>query len=192
METIMKNISLISILTSLIVFTSPAQESLPSDESISTKLEEFQAKTGVVITGNYIDIGGIEGTQGTSVGVQATELRESNSQRKEYGVEVHVRGQNAKNAISYVDYDEIESLLKGLDFMAKAKSREGDARDLRATYRTKGGFAVSTFSDSTGRRMYVASGRSVSVSALFDTDKLIEVRTLFVIAKSALDKMRKK
>src|SRR5258708_37964644 len=79
----------------------------------ATKLEEFSAKTGIVVIRGFSTIGEVRGMG--SVTVTAREFRDaSNPKLRQTGLTVEIKesGRLERESISIVDYDEIDSLLR--------------------------------------------------------------------------------
>lgn len=93
----------------------------PQQEPSKTKLEAFMAADGAVIVQGYSKIGDFKGQFGSSIVVEAKEFTNASSGRKEYGLAIEVKeaGRLEREHTSYVDYDEIDSLLKGIDYISK-------------------------------------------------------------------------
>src|SRR5258708_28007489 len=86
----------------------------------ATKLEEFSAKTGIVVIRGFSTIGEVRGMG--SVTVTAREFRDaSNPKLRQTGLTVGVKesGRPAKESISFVNYHEIVSLLRGIEYISK-------------------------------------------------------------------------
>ena len=65
---------------------------------------------------------------------------------------VGVVGENGSAALrSFIDFDEVDALLKGLDYISKATSEVTKLGMFEATYKTKGYFSATTFSSSSGK-----------------------------------------
>jgi len=105
-----------------------------------TKIETFQARTGTVLIKNYSTIGTVSGLGG-SVTVTSFEFVDPQSAKREYGIGVEATesGRLERSARSYVDYDEIDSLLKGIDYVSKIDVTQTKLSNFEAHYRTKGG-----------------------------------------------------
>src|SRR5207249_1034942 len=84
-----------------------------------TKLETFQAKTGAVLIKNFSEIGSVY--PGGVVYVTSYEFVDAQTGTKEYGIGIKVEevGSLGRNDRAYVDYDEIDSLLAGIDYIMK-------------------------------------------------------------------------
>jgi hypothetical protein len=106
-------------------------------------------------------------------------------------VEVAKEGETGKNSTSYVDYDEMDSLLKGIDYIYKVQGSVTKLEDFRAGYRTKGDFEISTFSARRGGIMAaVSSGTVEPTSVHFPPSKLNDLRGLIAEAKARLDAIK--
>ncbi len=169
-----------------------AQEQLTAPQEPKTKLESFQRQTGTVIIKGYSEIGGIEGLG--SVSVRCMEFTDATSGRRQMGIVVEVitgSGRFEKSNRSFIDYDEVELLLKGIDYVSKAKTDVTRLDNFEAVYKTKGNFRVSTFGSS-GKQVeaVVESGDVLSVSAFLSLQQLAEFRGLILQAKQKLDSLK--
>lgn len=154
-----------------------------------TKLEKFQAKTGMVLIKGYSRIGTMSGAGG-SVEVSSMELTDAQTSRKEQGVliEVTESGRLGRSDRSYIDADEIDSLLRGIDYIAKVQPSATRQSNFEATYRTRGEFSITTFNESKGDiSVSISSGRIGRTSMFLPISDLPRFRELIVQAKSRLD-----
>ncbi len=103
----------------------------------ATKLEEFSAKTGIVVIRGFSTIGEVRGMG--SVTITAREFRDaSNPKLRQTGLTVEVKesGRLERESTSFVDYDEIDSLLRGIDYISKIERNVTSLKDFEAEYRT--------------------------------------------------------
>lgn len=164
----------------------------PSGEA-KTKLEALEARTGVVIIRGFAKIGSVSDEHGGKVSVEGRESLDASTGMRELGIAIEVanEGDTKKNNTSYIDYDEVDLLLKGIDYIYKAQGSATKLEDFRADYRTKGDFEISTFSRRTGSIMAgVSSGSIEPVSAHFPLSKLNDLRVLIAEAKARLDAIK--
>src|SRR5207249_4155085 len=144
----------------------------------------FRAKSGAVIIKGFSEVGSVQGKASTSVAVECVELTDASSGKKEYGITVTVAGLGShlveKKSTSYIDYDEIDSLLKGIAYIAKIDKTTTKLADFQADYMTKGDLIVSSCSSSEGDEVEagVKSGRFGGTTALFSLPNLEEFRKL--------------
>jgi len=159
-----------------------------------TKLEEFSAKTGVVIVRGFEEVGTISGLFNTSIKVEAKEFVNVSTRKKEYGITIEVKKDKDdynKESTSYIDYDEISSLISGIDYISKVKKSVTRFSNFQADYNTKGDFKISTFSMGDKIMVAVSSGRIGSVTAYYNLSSLPEIRKLVEKAKSKIDALKK-
>jgi hypothetical protein len=163
-------------------------------EKPKTKLEAFVAQDGVVVIRGFSKIGEVAGKFGSSVIVESKEFTNAGSGKREHGITVQVKeaGRLERDHTSYVDFDEIPSLLKGLDYISKVDRSSTTLDQFQADYRTKGDLVVSTFNDSSGTKVSVAvsSGAIGRTTAYFALADLERIRALVQTAYASLEKLR--
>jgi hypothetical protein len=172
---------------------SAAQTAAPQPAATpSTKLESFSSKTGIVIIKGFTTVGKAKG-RGV-VTVEAREFRDGTSpQQGAYGVAIEVKesGRLERESRSFIDYDEIDSLVKGIDYIAKIGKSVTQFNDFEAQYRTKGDFSITVFSDSSGGlSLSVDSGRIGRTSAFLEMSELSNLKALILEAKRVIDASR--
>jgi hypothetical protein len=158
-----------------------------------TKLETFIAQDGAVIVHGFSKVGTIRGLYGSSVLVQSQELTNPTNGKKEYGITLEVKETSrvARDHTSYIDYDEIESLIKGLDYISKIEKSVTKLDEFQADYKTRGDLRFSSFSNEGGAVMLaITSGKIGSTTAYFNKEDIAQVRTLLVSAKQKLDSIK--
>ena len=180
-----KKMKKLSFLFLVVFFVSPlslhAQNLKNQVPSPKTKLEEFSARTGTVIIRGFEEIGSVYGLYNTSIKVEAKEFVGVSTGKKEYGITIEVKkedGRYDKENTSYIDYDEIESLIRGIDYIAKVDKSSTKLSNFQADYNTKGDFKISTFSTAQKIMVAVSSGHIGQVSAYYNLSSLTEIKTL--------------
>lgn len=168
--------------------TTPAQDT----NAPLTNLEAFEAQTGTVIVRGSALIGTISAETGT-VSVRCKESTEPGSGRKEYGVAVALKEGGRPEDTTVIDYDELDSLLNGLDYVSKANHSITSLPNFDALYRTGGGLRVDVYT-STKRsgavQAALQSGHIGQARVLLSTDQLARFQNLIRQAKSRLDLLR--
>jgi hypothetical protein len=160
------------------------------EQAPKTRLEAFQARIGLVIIRGFEKVGTLQGQYGTSVTVEAKEFADASTGKKEYGVTMEVKGSNDREHTSYIDYEEIESLLSGVDYIAKIDKSATKLGDFQADYRTKGDLKISTFSSGAEVMFAVESGDAYSATSFFEIADLPQLRGTIASAKERLDAIR--
>lgn len=190
-------VSVVLSVLSLFIFSaqSAAQDTIGIETEPKTKLEAFQVRMGVVIIKGYSRIGVAAGQEGSSILVEAIEFREVASSSKEYGVTVEVReaGNGGRRGLAFIDYDEIDPLLKGLEYLSRIDNSVTQLNRFEADYRTRGEAVVSAFSTRGGNvTITVSAGVLRRASAVFRLEDLKAIRGLFIEAKNQLDAVQQK
>jgi len=155
-----------------------------------TQLEAFGAETGAVIIKGYSEIGNVIGEG--KVEVDCREFTNAKSGTKSYGIVIRVVDAERGSSSSFVDADEIPSLLAGIDYISKIQPSVTKLKNFEATYTTKGDFAATVYNRDDGRlSAVIKSGNFGSSKAFFQMPKLLEVRALILKAKVKLDEIQK-
>ena len=190
-------ISLVCLIGSLLIFSIPARAQ-EMDETVlepKTKLEAFQAMIGVVIIKGFSRVGSATGPDGSSIEIETRELRNAESGSKEYGMAIEVRdaGKPARRSLSFIDYDEMEPLLRGLEYLSKVDSSITQLNRYEADYRTRGDLVISAFSGRGGVvTLAISGGTFRKVTSFFRLEDLKAIRGLVIEAKNQLDAIRHK
>jgi hypothetical protein len=173
-----------------------AQQPVPSPLPFEplTKLEALDTQIGAVVVKNYTYIGAISGFSGIVI-VTSYEFVDAQTGRKDYGIGIELRetGRSEKegrDARTYVDYDEIDALLRGLDYIIKIE-RSATMENFEAQYRTRGELSVATFIRPNGTLQgEIAVGLFRRANVNLSLGKMADFRKLIAYAKATLDKIR--
>ncbi len=165
-----------------------AKETIPT--KTRTDLEAFQEKYGVVVIKSYSNVGRMTGTGGT-FSLQALTLNNPTNNTKVRGlvVEVETSERYSSSARSFVEYDEIDSLIKGIDYISKIDKSKTPLDLFEAKYTTKGGFEIVVFNNSQDKLSVAISVGSYGSKTIYV--KLEDISTLVLNlqnAKAILDK----
>jgi len=161
-----------------------------SADTKKTKLERFAARHGVALVRGFTEIGSVPGAYGGAVHVGASELTNVSSGEKERGIWIRVKesGSLERENTSSIDYDEIDFLLAGIDYVSKTDASVTKLNNWQADYATRGDFRVSTFSSGDGSTMAaVVSGQIGGTQIFLARDDLARVRGMIAGAKNTLD-----
>ena len=170
--------------------TAHAQQPTALPQEPKTKLESFQRQTGAVVIKGYSEIGTVSALG--SVSVDCMEFTDATTGRRQLGVVIDVKesGRFENSDRSFVDYDEVEALLKGIDYISKVKADATRLGSFEAIYKTKGDFNVITFSSSGKVEAAVKSGYIRPATAYLSLQQLVELRGLILQAKQKLDSLK--
>ncbi len=168
------------------------QNPTPLSEPL-TDLEELDTKTGAIIVKNYTIIGAVSGFGGTAT-VTGYEFVDTQSGRKGYGIGVELeeseRSERAALERLYVDYDEMDSLIKSIDYIIRIE-KSATMENFEAQYKTRSELTITTFNRATGTlRGALSSGLIGRIRIGMTLGNLADFRKLIVDAKTALDKIK--
>ena len=158
----------------------------------ATKLEAFETNTDTVVIKATAPIGSVP-TQGGAVAVRCREITDAGTGHRESGIIIDIGSAGSVEDSLLIDYDELDSLLDGLDYIAKLDWTVTPLPSFSAVYTTKGGFRAAAFgSRRTGNIEF--SARSTRVSRpplLLSRDQLGQLRSFVEQGKAKLDSLRK-
>jgi hypothetical protein len=158
----------------------------------ATKLEAFETNTDTVIIKATAPIGTVP-AHGGEVGVRCREITDAGSGRRESGIIIDLTFGEGLGDTMLIDYDELGSLLDGLEYLGTLDWSVTPLPAFDAVYTTKGGFRAAAFgSRRTGNIEFaVRSVRVRTVPLVLTRDQLGQVRSLVQQGKAKLDSVRK-
>lgn len=163
-----------------------------------TRLESLLNLRGVVMIKGYTEIGTIEGDYGSSVRITAVELTDPARREREHGLAITVRqgGDPIVDAVSYVDFDEIDALLAALDALGKVDASATAMEHVDAEYRTRGDLEIASIERERVRYVQVRSiqmlptTQIITAQAVFPVNRLGEIHRQVTAARQALEAAR--
>jgi len=189
----MKNTIIALAISTLLMPAGYAANLKDSVPEAKTKLEQFSAKTGVVLIRGFHKIGSTQGLYNTSVNVEAKEFTNVTDGTKQYGITIEAFKENGKydkKHTSFIDYDEIDSLVEGINYITKVKPDVTKLEDFQADYKTKGDLKISTFSSGTKVMSAITSGNIGGVAAYFNIEDLAKVKDIILKAKAKIEEVK--
>jgi hypothetical protein len=166
------------------------QTPAPTPVEPKTQLEALQAQTGIVLIKGYSEIGSVD-----EISVECLEVTDASTHVRQMGIAVRVKellslakSLPERSYACVVDYGEIEPLLKGIDYIAKATGDVTKLSSFEATYATTGGLKITTSNTSSGT--IEASVRIGSGDAFLTAPKLAQLRNTIASAKEKLDSIK--
>jgi hypothetical protein len=171
------------------VFAQETNACLPAP---ATKLEGFETNVDTVIIKATAPIGSVPAHSGT-VAVRCREITDAGTGRRESGVIIDIAAAGPEEDSVLIDYDELDSLLDGLEYIGKLDWTVTPLPSFSAAYTTKGGFRASAFgSRRTGNIEFSArSTRIMRPPLLLSRDQMGQLRSLIEQGKAKLDSLRK-
>jgi hypothetical protein len=157
-----------------------------------TKLEEVESRYEKVVIKGFTHIAGFN-ARGGDVRVDAIELKEAGSSTRALGVVVVVReaGERPRDNRSFIDYEEIESLIRAIESIGRINETVTKLLGFEARYRTPGDLELNVFRQSrSGTAASLTSGICDRTSVLLTLDELERLKGILVEAKTRLDEIR--
>ena len=156
-----------------------------------TELETFESQPDTVIIKGAGQIGSLN-LGDINVTVICKESTDASAGRKEYGAAVDIAEGNRHGARMVVDYDEMDPLLNGLNYLAQIDSNVTTLPTFAAGFVTRSGLHVGAFTNQRqGVIQYFLQDRSINSARIPMTSaQLVQFRSLIQQAKQNLDSMR--
>ncbi|MGH7951418.1 MAG: hypothetical protein ACREFE_05810 [Limisphaerales bacterium] len=167
---------------------SRAQDTITN--ALKTEIENFEAQTGTVIVKGFGEIGSVTASAGV-ISVRCKESANVSTGQKEYGI-AFAFGNNRLREFAVVDYDEIDSLLNGMDYLSKITPDATMMPEFEAIYSTKSGLRIVAYS--AGRQGGIQDFLQFSDAPriLLASDQMVQLRNLIAQAKTSLDALKNK
>ena len=160
-----------------------------------TRLEAIEGQYEKVLIKGFTHVGAFNarGGGGGDVRVDAVELKEIGSATRALGIVVVVReaAERPRENRSLVDYEEIDSLVKAIDSIARTNETVTKLIGFEARYRTPGDLELAVFRQSrSGTAASLTSGICEKTTVLLTLDELDRLKGIIVEAKTRLDEIR--
>jgi hypothetical protein len=186
-------ISLLFLLAAAVACAAQEPQTTPTPEEFETRLESLISETGAVIVKGYTRVGSMNGSRGAAL-VTAWEVFNARTGRREQGVTVELGEASANRPDleerAYIDYDELDPLLKGIDLFMKLDDKATKLSRYEAQYQTRGGLVLVTFSTPDGYRTAISTWGGRRPRFVLRQTGLAEFKNLLESAKEALDNPR--
>ena len=175
----------------LLTSTSNAHETNAWPVQPTTKLEALEIKTGTIIVKGITQMGGVSASAGV-LSVSCKEVTDASTGQKESGIAIVFTVGGQQREMLQVDYDELESLVKSLDYLCKVNGSVTTLNSFEAAYTTKGGLRLAAFtSKRTGGVGYAVRNTHATMTPVPLTEpQFAMLRSLVEQAKGKLDGMR--
>ena len=165
----------------------------PTPEEFQTKLESLMSETGAVIIKGYTRVGSMNGSRGAAF-VTAWEVTNARTGRREQGVTVEI-SESTQNRPdfeerAYIDYDELDPLLKGIDYIMRLDDKATKLSRYEAQYQTRGGLVLATFNTPDGVRTAISTWGGRRPRFVLRQTGLAEFKNLLESAKEVLEAPR--
>ncbi|QSZ41362.1 hypothetical protein GJV85_04320 [Sulfurimonas aquatica] len=92
---------------------------------------------------------------------------------------------------SYVDYEEISSLIKGLKYIESITKNPTKLKNYEAIYKTNGELEITNFNSSSGNLVAVQAGRYSGKSIYLELSQVKELKAILSEAYTKIKSMKK-
>ncbi len=156
-----------------------------------TEIETFEATTGTVIVQGAGQVGAVA-VGNLNIAVICKESMDINGGAKEYGLAVEMTGNGQRLSKLVVDYDELDSLVKGLNYLARIDYNVTTLPTFVAAYVSKSGLRVGAYtSQRRGAIQYFVQDYAHNgARILLMADQLAQFQTLIEEGRKNLDSLR--
>lgn len=160
----------------------------------ATKLEELTNIKGSILIKSFEKIGTLNAKYSSQVKVMIYEFSDEKSKNKTYGLAIEVETGDKYNnsASSYIDFDEIPSLIKGLEFISGIQKNPANLKNYEAKYETRGGFEVINFNSSEGIKAVIKAGRYNTKNAFIELKDLHTFKVMIEDSYKMLQQLKNK
>jgi hypothetical protein len=157
-----------------------------------SNLEIFEATTGVVLIRGTDEAGVVPGRTG-SITLKCRETREAATNRREFGVAVIVAQGEDYEDTTVVDYDELDALIRSLDYISKVDWAISSMGHFEAGYTTRSGLKLASYSSRRSGTIeaYALSNRLLRSRVQLTMAQLTQVRTFLEQAKAKIEVIQK-
>lgn len=158
----------------------------------ATKLEKVQSIKGSIIVKGYNEASSLYGKYSGTVTVTIYEFNNKKSNVKTHGLNIEVKTTDkySNTASSFIDFEEISSLIKGLDYLEGIKSNPTKFEHYEAVYLTNGGLKITHFNTKKGILVAIQVGRYSSKSVYLELSNLLTFKETIKKSYAEIKKIR--
>ena len=157
-----------------------------------TRLEAIESRYERVITKGFSQLATIS-TRGIEIRLDAIEMKDTSDSTRAIGLVIALRelDENPRENRAFVDYQEIDGLIKGMETVARVNETMTKLAGFEARYRTLGDLEINVFRQTrSGTAASLSSGICDRVTALLTLDDLEKLRGHVIEAKARLDEIK--
>lgn len=167
-----------------LTFAARAQDT----NALKTEIGIFESQTGVVVVKGFGQTGSVS-TGAAVISVRCKESASATTGHKDYGIAVVIEA-NQWRGVAIVDYDELDALLNGMDYLGKINYGVTSLPGFEATYTTKSGLELIAHGDKQqgGIRTFLQYNDGPRISLA--SEQWTQLAKLIEQAKATLDSIR--
>jgi len=154
----------------------------------ATKLEAFETNVSSVIIKATSEVGSLAVNSGL-LEVRCREITDTATARKEQGLAIDLTVRGGTKDKMLVDYDELDGLLKGVEYLSKIDVAVTSLDTFDAVYTTRGGFRVAVLGNrrTSAITFAVRDARTYTPPLAFSRSEMTRLWELIGQAKKELD-----
>ena len=179
-----KSLAFLITLGCALAFAARAQDT----NALKTSIGLFEAQTGVIIIKGFNQVGSVS-TGAAVISVRAKESASLVSGHKDYGIAVDIELAQGQDR-AYVDYDELDSLQAGIDYLGKITFNATPLPGFEASFTTKSGLRVIAFGSNRQGAIHDFLQYNDGPRIPLTTDQLTQLKNLIDMAKTSLDSLK--
>lgn len=157
-----------------------------------TKLEAIEWQYENVLIKGFSQIATVN-VRGVDIRVDAVELKDAGASTRALGIVIALKetSDTPRENRAFIDYDEIDRLLRALDSIARVNETVTKLASFEARYRTLGDLEIVVFRQGrSGTAASLSSGLCDRVTGLLTLDELDRLKAHIVEAKTRLDEIK--
>jgi hypothetical protein len=182
--------STLFLLTALCAMLPLAATAQSSTNAPATEIENFELQTDAVIVKGVSQIGSVATEAGTIL-VRCKESDNVTSGQKQYAIAITIENNQSRMAL-LVDYDELDTLIHGMDFLSKVTFNVTTMPAFDATITTRSGFRAGAKSERQQGSIQLFFQFADTVRVPVTPDQFGQLQNLIRQAKTTLDTARSK
>lgn len=181
------------LLVSACACAAQSSQTLIEPDDYLTRLEAALETRGSVLVKGSTQVGSVTGLRGTAT-VTSWEIVDARTAVRVYGVSVTIRDNERpdEEEVVYVDYEELDPLVAGLDYILKLENTATKLARFEAQYRTRGELSFYRFNTQSGYGTAVSIRERRGPRLILRPTGLVEFRDLLNSAKELIDEARRK
>lgn len=157
-----------------------------------TRLEAIDSVYERVLIKGFSQIATMN-VRGGDVRIDAVDLKDALSSTRAVGIVVVLKESSEKprENRSFVDYEEIDRLVRALEYVARVNETATKLTGFEAHYRTLGDLEINVFRQSrSGTAAALSAGICEKITVLLTLDELEKLKGIILEAKTRLDEIK--
>ena len=157
-----------------------------------TRIEAFEVQTGVILLKAVGHVGEIS-AKGSIISVRYKETTDARTGRKEHGMAIAVKEGDQPEDVTFIDYDEVDGLLDGLNYINTVTFTVTPLPTFEASYMTRGGLHIAAYTSNRRSgtiQAYLQSCHMVKTRLLLTPGQVSQLQSLIQQARNALMALR--